>query len=396
MSFVKHAAAILTTVFCIASAHAVDSFDPSTNLLTLESVTLGGQTYKNVAVTVSAYSQLSVGGGTPVADSFDPSTNLLTMGTVAVGGSTYTNVRVQVDSYNLLSAAGAATIGTQTPPTYTGELASYLDTLNNYRTQCGLPALAQNSRLEAATVQFGLSGGRIQSAANTSGYALPDTVGFVESDVISNSADTVAVGRSQALLAMTEPYALLTLMRPYAEIGLISTSSTKNGLLYRSANAMFGSPQSRGLISPLTFPCANTTDISPAIASSSAGSVSRIGTPGTARSLFGWFSYNGGVTTGTPIAIFAQPGDSLLLSSASVTSNGVSVLVMLWDSTRSVGVTTGQYHPASDKMLYSYEGLVLPLVALAQNTSYDVTINGTVNGVAFKKTFKFKTGASIT
>lgn len=376
-------------------AQAVDAYDPSTQLLTLESVTVGAQTYKNVAVTLSGYSQLNIGGGNPVADTFDPATNLLTMGTVFVGGTAYTNVQVRVDSYTLLSAAGPATADTQVSSSYTGVSAAYLSSLNAYRTQCGLPALTQNTRLDATAAVYGTLGGRAQAAATASNYALPSTVGFVGSDYLSTSSDAGAIGRSQALVALMEPYAMLTLMRPYSEVGISTTTGTKNGMADHKANLAMGNPQTRGIPSPLTFPCANTTDIPTGVAPTTAGAVSNIGTPAAATATTGWQTSLGGRATGTPIAVFAQPGDNLVIWSATISAGGASVPFIQWDSTRAVGVTTGQFYPASWNSLYSYEGLVLPLVPLAANTTYDVAISGTVNGVLFNKAFRFKTGVSV-
>ncbi len=88
-------------------AQAVDSFDATTQLLTLDAVTLGTTTYNQVRVTVSAYSLLGVDGGTPVADTFDTATGLLTLGAVTFQGTTYNNVRVRINTYTLLSVGNA-------------------------------------------------------------------------------------------------------------------------------------------------------------------------------------------------------------------------------------------------------------------------------------------------
>jgi hypothetical protein len=398
MVFAKHvAAAAAVIVVCNGNTHAVNSYDLSTKLLALESVAVGNQTFKNVAVTLNAFSQLSVGSGTPAVDSFEPATNLLTLGTVVAGGTTYVNVRVHADSYNLLSVAGPASIGTQGTPNYSGVSASYLSTLNYYRTQCGLPSLAQNTRLDSAIVGYRgrTSNMTIQDAANVSGYLVPSTVGYVGGNYLTSSTDAAVVGRSQALAAMMEPYGLLTLMRPYSEIGMLATTGSKNGLSDHSVYVMSGNPQSRAITTPLTFPCANTTDIAPGVAAQSVAALSELGTPAAASTRSGWYSINGNTALGTPIVVFAQPGDNLVISSATVTTTGGSIPIQLWDSTKFVGVRTGMYIPANWNSLYSYEGAVVPLVALAPNTSYDVTIAGTVNGVAFTRAFTFRTGVNI-
>ncbi|WP_245213682.1 hypothetical protein [Rhodoferax sp. AJA081-3] len=108
LEYTARAAAVLTLLASFA-AQAVDTFDASTQLLTLDAVTLGGTTYNNVRATVSAYTLLGVDGGTPVADTFDAGTNLLTLGAVTFQGATYNNVRVRINTYTLLS------VGSSTP-----------------------------------------------------------------------------------------------------------------------------------------------------------------------------------------------------------------------------------------------------------------------------------------
>lgn len=383
--------AVLAAVVA-ANALAVDAYDPTTNLLTMESVVVGGQTYRNVAVTVDAYSQLSVSGGDPGISSFDATSGFLTLGSVATAAATYANARLHVDRYSLLSVAGPATVDTLATSNYSGVLASYLANLNAYRTQCGLPALQPNTRLEAAITQKLNIGGRAQSAASTAGYAAPSTVGMVAGDYLGSSTEVTTIGRSELLLALAEPYALLSLMRPYTEVGLTLTFATADGKPKYTTKAMLGNPMSRGISAPLTFPCANTVDAPPTVAATSVGRITEIAAPAVSPQGFGWYAVDNGVDTGTPIAVFAQPGDNLVLRSASVAAAGVVVNSMLWDSTRSVGTFKGLFLPVTEKPLYSYEGLVLPLAPLAANTNYDVTITGTVNGVLFSKSFRFKTG----
>ena len=108
LEYTARAAAVLTLLASFA-AQAVDTFDASTQLLTLDAVTLGGTTFNNVRATVSAYTLLGVDGGTPVADTFDAGTNLLTLGAVTFQGATYNNVRVRINTYTLLS------VGSSTP-----------------------------------------------------------------------------------------------------------------------------------------------------------------------------------------------------------------------------------------------------------------------------------------
>lgn len=93
------------------AAQAVDSFDPTSNLLLLDAVQLDGTTYHQVQATVSAYTLLGVDNGAPIANTFDPATQLLALGAVHFQGVTYNNVRVRVDAYALLGVGSTPGTG---------------------------------------------------------------------------------------------------------------------------------------------------------------------------------------------------------------------------------------------------------------------------------------------
>ena len=98
-------AATLVSLGVAFHAGATDSFDPVSNLISLDTVALGTSSYRQVRATVSSYTLLGVDGGAP-ADSnrFDPATNILTLGAIAFQGSIYNNVRVRINNYALVSA----------------------------------------------------------------------------------------------------------------------------------------------------------------------------------------------------------------------------------------------------------------------------------------------------
>ncbi len=85
-------------------ATAADRFDPSNNLLELDTIAVGSASYRQVRVTVNAYTLLGVDGGNAQANRFDTTTQLLNLGAISYLGQTYNNVRVQIDRYTLLSA----------------------------------------------------------------------------------------------------------------------------------------------------------------------------------------------------------------------------------------------------------------------------------------------------
>ena len=355
-----------------STASAVDSFDPATNLLTLESVTTGGVTYRNVAVNLASYDLISVAGGAPAADTFDAASNTLFLGSVAYQGTVYNNVSVKINAYSILSVGGPALDGTLSAPNYTGVTSNYLSTLNNYRTQCGIPALTQNTRLDSVAMSLGLNVGGPSALAASAGYSAPGGAGEVVSNFRTDSADVNLIGRTLLQITLMEPGALLNMMRPYADIGMFENLQLAGGRR-PGAKVIFGNPVARNT-PPVTFPCANTTDVSPYQVYSN-GTFAKTAPQDQA------FSDLSTGREGTPIAVFANPGENLVLTNAAVTMRGGAA----------VPVTLKSNH----RDLYAYEGFVWPQQNLLPNTTYDVVIFGTVNGAAFGKNYSFRTGAAI-
>ena len=97
-------AALATLGLLALGAQAADRFDPTTQLLELDTITLGSATYHQVRVTVSAYALLGVDGGNAQTNHFDATTQVLSLGAISFLGQTYNNVRVRIDSYAVQSA----------------------------------------------------------------------------------------------------------------------------------------------------------------------------------------------------------------------------------------------------------------------------------------------------
>ncbi len=152
-------------------AQAVDTFDIPTNLLTLQSVATGGQTYFNASVTVGSYSQLSVAGGIPAADTFDPATNFLTLGSVAAGGQAYNNVRVHIDSYRLNSVATAPNMVPVTVDA--GPTGNSINVLFGSVTVCKPGSQAQCQTIDHLLLDTGSTGLRVLSSVLSPSLGLP-------------------------------------------------------------------------------------------------------------------------------------------------------------------------------------------------------------------------------
>lgn len=395
MTITKTLIAVCITALAV-QANAIDAFDTSNSTLTLENVTVGSSAYRNVAAKVTGYDIQGVDGGIAQSTTFDAATSQLRLGAVAVGGTNYTNARIQITNYELLNTGSNATAGTTASPNYfTGlERTVFLNTINQYRTECGLPALAQNTVLDkvASGVGLGAVGKSIagtQNLASNNGYAQPTTVGGLLISYNTTSGDTQAVGSTFAKVVLADPYAMLAVARPYSEVGLANYSV--NGVSPVQAKMQVATGNQQRIVpagSVVTMPCANTTA---AVLGSAKGvkySVTYAGAPSDSTTTDA--SFDSLSTRGTPIAIIANPGDTLLIDSATLTNNGQSLTVVIADSSKPMNGLA-----ATTKLLYSHEGFVYPTEVLQANTSYTVTISGKVNGAAFTKTFTFRTGTAI-
>ncbi len=406
--FFVHAVVSAAIASASISALAVDAFDPATNVLTLESVSVGGTIYKNVAVQINGYSNVSIRGGAPAPTSFDPATNLLQIGSLAFQGAVYNNVQLTVGGVNIISAGNAPTPGNLGGVAYAGnEQAGYVRALNAARTACGIPAVAQNTVLDsAANVQWtgapGFTGGGPTpalgdnvKAAQNAGYLMADSVGNVHSNMVAGFAlnetstdqtERTNVGSWAAQVAMSDASSLLTVMRPYTEVG--SYYVRQLGII-RTIKAVFGNPQERRTVqgTVVTYPCANTTAALPQWIPYGQTNVSYISAPPASNLVNLSYVPN---FNGTPIAVFANAGEKLVLTNASLTlKGGAGVPIELWDATKPGWWTV------SDKSIRDNEGVIVPKSFLRENSEYDVVIFGTVNGAAWTRSFTFRTGTPI-
>ena len=90
------------------AAHAIDTYDPATGILTIPLVIVGNTAYTNVQVFVALGDVQGVDGGTGAldgADVFDGT--VLTIPAVQVGNTIYTNVRVAVGLPNVRAVGGS-------------------------------------------------------------------------------------------------------------------------------------------------------------------------------------------------------------------------------------------------------------------------------------------------
>ena len=101
------------------------------------------------------------------------------------------------------------------------------------------------------------------------------------------------------------------------------------------------------------------------------------------RESINWAAMAGEGSGGAPVVVTAPNGETLVITSASVTPVGGGVVPVV--------VLTADTDP--QKFLRKSDAFVIPPSTLAPNTSYRVQISGTVAGVPFNKDFTFKTGS---
>ncbi len=88
-------------------------------------------------------------------------------------------------------------------------------------------------------------------------------------------------------------------------------------------------------------------------------------------------------TVGPPIYLKVDTGKSLKITSSSISQGGLLVPTLL---------LTNANDPQRPKEIGINEAFVVPSSALSPNTSYQVSLTGTINGTAFSRTFTMTTG----
>jgi uncharacterized protein YkwD len=125
-----------------------------------------------------------------------------------------------------------------------------------------------------------------------------------------------------------------------------------------------GKQEPSGLV---TYPCEGTTGIQPAM-------------PGEIPDPFTSLGFSAGPNVGHPLEVRGTTGTTVKLTSASLVSGAKTVPVTL-------------YHVSDDKngLLDPNQAFVIPREPLAVSTTYQATVTGTMDGVAFSRSFSFST-----
>ncbi|MGB8421363.1 CAP domain-containing protein [Paraburkholderia sp. RP-4-7] len=281
----------------------------------------------------------------------------------------------------------AAVTGTLTTPQYaanSAQLAAFT-LLNQYRQECGFPALQENTELDQAAQAhakyMGLNNAVSDSeASGNAGFTgasyiaravaagLPSTVNGTGVSAAYYTNSTLAesqYGSNMITTWLAGVYHSGAVFYPSGIVGIGEYETQYNGYpdAWGSMSLLNTATQTMSS-TPLTFPCQGTTGI----AYSGAGETP---TPPNVSNT-GW---------GTPVVVMGNSGDAIVLQTASMTGPAGSVTLQVLNSSTD-----------PNKEIGAYEAVAYPTSPLSPNTQYSVSLTGTVNGTAFSRSFTFTTG----
>ncbi|WP_175657473.1 CAP domain-containing protein [Burkholderia ambifaria] len=307
------------------------------------------------------------------------------------GGST--NTGSSGNNPNPSNPPSTSVPGTVDTPQYaagSAQLAA-MNLLNQYRTQCGFPALKQNTVLDQASqahaqymgLNNGVTDSEVSGNQGFTGATYADRAthfGFPSSAIgagVSGGFAVTSNGFSQSIAGtgfvnslVAGVYHLSAVMYPteLAGFGEYETQSVVQGTNVTTAwqsislrNTSTGQLAS----SPLTFPCQGVTGVPYA---------SRGETP-TPPNVSGMW--------GTPIAVVGNITDTVSLSTATLTNGSGQIALQVLNASSD-----------PNKLVQQNTAIAYSTSPLSPSTQYSATLTGTVNGQPFSRNFTFTTGSS--
>ena len=270
--------------------------------------------------------------------------------------------------------------------------AGIFNQINAYRTECGFPALQENTILDAAAQDHakymtlngftvtdteaqgnpGFTGTNGMAQAVAAGWPAGVFAGVMDVGY-SGSATGSGIGVEMAMTWATGVYHQNGIIFPVQLAGVGASSGPYSGYTFNNASLQLGeiNPNNTGGSGTIrTFPCSGITGIPYGMAGGETPVAPNI-------------SANG---FGTPVTVVGNLGDNVELTSATMTS-------MTDGTTITLNILNASTDP--NKELGAYEAVAYPSSPLQPNTSYQVNLNVTDNGKEFNRTFTFTTGASI-
>ncbi|WP_053572732.1 CAP domain-containing protein [Caballeronia cordobensis] len=292
-------------------------------------------------------------------------------------------------------ASGASTPATPTNPAnlttpqYPADsfhLAAF-NLLNQQRQQCGFPALQENTALDQATAAHaqyltandvitdtevagnpGFTGVTFVDRAAHFGYTQYNGSIGVSGGYYTNATLTEADYGQRAIYAFLGGVYHVSIAASLATtVGIGKVAKTYNGFPQEQFSLNLTNFQQRTANAPLTFPCQGTTGVP-------YDSFGEIPTPPATSGHWG-----------TPVAVVGNSTDTIVMQTGTMTdSSGHVIALQVLDSAKD-----------PNKLLLSDQGVAYPTTPLSPNSQYTVSLTGTINGVAFSRTFSFTTGTSL-
>jgi uncharacterized protein YkwD len=282
--------------------------------------------------------------------------------------------------------APAPSTGTLDAPQYpsgSAELDAF-NQLNSMRTQCGFPPVKENTLLDQAAanhmlyMQDNRTTGHYETSGNPgfTGVAPSDRgvqVGYGANVGELNAQHAADVGGALSIIGLASlPYHEVGLFTPVPDFGSKYSSIVMGPTTtYHEPEFTLGYQSTPSQINggPLTFPCQGTTGVD--FESNGKEAEMPMGLDTFANPI------------GTSVAVMGNLTDTITLSSGQMTDpNGNVINLLLLDSAKD-----------SNHLMQPYEAAAFPANPLQPNTTYGVTVTGTVNGTAFSRSFTFTTGA---
>jgi hypothetical protein len=287
----------------------------------------------------------------------------------------------------------SVTTGDVSTPQYaanSAQLAAF-NLLNQYRQQCGFPALQENTVLDTAAQNHakymglnnavsdneisgnsGFTGATYAARAAASGFPSA-SVGLGVSDVyatLTSSFTAVQAGEASIYGLLGGVYHADIAAFPVATVGIgeYETQTTSGAYSFTNSwesmsllNTQYVSLSS----APLTFPCQGVSGVA-------YKELAEIPTPPNVSSS-GW---------GTPVVVMGNSTDTIVLQTGTMSDASGNVI--------NLQLLSAATDP--NKELAAFQAVAYPASPLAANTMYSVSLTGTVNGTPFSRNFTFTTG----
>lgn len=278
--------------------------------------------------------------------------------------------------------------------TYAGETAKAYALLNAERSACGFGLLTQNAQLDAAAQSHadylilnktsghsevsgtpGFTGVIPFDRAKAMGYA----AGGVSEVASAELAGMAGAGEHAVRRFLSAPYHMAVVLAGLRDVGMSIRNPSDIGSTSTSAPVVFnfGYLSSVGMQAMAsgevrTYPCDGSVGVFPSLRGESPNPV-----PG--RDL-------GVNPIGAPIMVVGRPEATVAITNATMMKIATGATIAL-----RAPVTAANDPNGALLIGFSY---VAPEAPLEPYTRYQVTVNGTNDGIAFSRTFPFTTGAN--